>query len=176
MSNIWFTSDQHFWHNNIIKLSNRPFASVEEMNETLIANFNSVVKQGDTVFCLGDFSFADKEKTESIYKKLTKCQHHLITGNHDGDNVSKLPWNWIKPYFELKASGLKFVLFHYPIQSWNGAFRGSIHLHGHSHGHVKSFGIKRMDVGVDCTNYKPINLDEIIEKLKDCKQEFTESM
>lgn len=167
MSNTWLWSDPHFCHTNIIKMANRPFSSVDEMNETLIDNFNSVVKQGDKVYCLGDFSFGDKEETESIYRKLNKCQHHLILGNHDGDNVSKLSWNWVKPYYELKEDSHKFILFHYPIQSWNGAFRNSYHAHGHSHGHVKSDNIKRIDVGVDCCYFKPINLDEIITKLKD---------
>lgn len=176
MSNIWFWSDPHFHHKNICRLSNRPFSSVEEMNEKLIDNFNSVVKQGDRVFCLGDFSFGRQEETEKIFNRLNKCQHHLIFGNHDGDESSKLPWNWARSYYELKINGVKLVLFHYPIQSWNGAFRGSIHLHGHSHGHVKSENIKRMDVGVDCCNYSPINLDQIIDKLKDCKQEFNEDM
>jgi calcineurin-like phosphoesterase family protein len=69
---------------------------------------------------------------------------------------------------------MKFILFHYPIQSWNGAFRGAIHLHGHSHGHVKSENIKRMDVGVDCCNYKPINLDEIMLKMKEQHMNFVE--
>lgn len=174
MSNVWFWADPHFHHKNICELSSRPFSSVEEMNEKLIENFNSVVKQGDRVFCLGDFSFARREETEKVYNRLNKCQHHLILGNHDGENSDKLPWNWIKQYYELRTNGIKFVLFHYPIQSWNGAFHGAIHLHGHSHGNVKSTNIKRMDVGVDCTDYKPINLDEVIAKMKDCNHRFTE--
>lgn len=175
MSNIWFTSDQHFFHNNIIHLSKRPFSSIEEMNDALIDNFNSVVKSGDQVYHLGDFSFADKEQTTKIFNRLNKCQHHLIRGNHDKDQVEKLPWNWVKDYYELKINGSKFVLFHYPIQSWNGAYRGSIHLHAHSHHKIGSKNLRRVDVGVDGPgfNYTPISIDYILELIKNVP-DFTE--
>ena len=175
MSNIWFWSDPHFYHNNILRLSNRPFTSLEEMHDTLIDNFNSVVRPGDRVFCLGDFSFSNKEDTSKIFNRLNKCQHHLIRGNHDKDQVEKLPWNWIKDYYELKASDSKLVLFHYPIYSWNGAFRGSIQLHGHSHGKVSNAGLRRVDCGVDVWDYKPVHIDEILSKVKDVPMNFTEN-
>ena len=78
---IWFTSDLHFGHQNIIKFCNRPWKTVEEMNEGLIANWNSVVKDDDIVFDLGDFAFAPNSKWKEILSRLNGI-HYLILGNH----------------------------------------------------------------------------------------------
>jgi len=80
MTYIW--SDCHFWHKNIIDYEKRPFSSVEEMNETLINNWNSVVKKDDTIINLGDFAFCGKEKAIDILNK-TNGYKILIMGNHD---------------------------------------------------------------------------------------------
>ena len=77
---IYFTADTHFDHANIIHFCNRPFATVEEMNETLIANWNRKVHGNDTVYILGDMFFRTSDP-ESILRQL-KGQKHLITGNH----------------------------------------------------------------------------------------------
>ena len=89
--NVWFTSDLHFHHTNILKYCNRPWATVEEMN-----NWNSVVKPGDDVYCLGDFCFGGVEKLESILcarkedgSKLLNGRIHLILGNHDPERICK---------------------------------------------------------------------------------------
>ena len=70
MKNIWFTSDTHFGHGNIIKSCNRPFASIEEMDQTIIENWNKLIKPQDEVFHLGDFSYGDASSIESVLKKL----------------------------------------------------------------------------------------------------------
>ena len=79
---IWFTSDLHLGHRAAINMCGRPFENVEEMNEILIRNFNSCVKKNDTVYILGDFSFASPEETRKILEKLNG-KKHLIIGNHD---------------------------------------------------------------------------------------------
>jgi len=102
---IWFSSDQHFWHANVIQYCNRPFKSVEEMNEKLIANWNSVVKPEDTVYCLGDFSLAFR--SVELYSHRLLGNKMLVPGNHDHlhsyhKRARKLEnrLQWIKKYEE----------------------------------------------------------------------------
>ncbi len=163
MSDIWFTSDEHFFHKNIIKYCNRPFKSIEEMNETIIENHNKLVKPNDIVYHMGDFCFAGLQQAESVFNRLNG-QKILIEGNHDSAACFKLKWSWIKNYYELKTDKTKFILFHYPMASWNGAFHGSIHLHGHIHHQLPNHGLRRVDIGIDGVgyNYSPLNLDQII--------------
>lgn len=159
--NYWFLADTHFGHTNLLK--HRPsFSTVEEMNEKLIENYNSVVKQGDMVYHLGDFSF-NKKISESIFNRLNG-QIHLVIGNHDGKDgkdVRKLKFNFMKTTYYFKIDGQKLVLSHFPYAIWDCKHHGAIHLHGHSHGGYKGEG-KIMDVGVDCHNYFPINYDTVL--------------
>lgn len=85
---IWVTSDTHFNHANIIKYCNRPFSSVEEMNETIIANWNKVVSQGDTVYHLGDFALGDKSLIPDFIRRLNG-HISFIMGNHDNLDIMK---------------------------------------------------------------------------------------
>ena len=166
---IYFTSDTHYSHKNIIKYSNRPFSSVEEMNESLIDNWNKIVKPGDCVYHLGDLGFTKEELMSSIVRRLNG-QKFLIFGNHDknlrkAENVLKY-FVWSKDYFELnvqvKGEKQKIVLAHYPFLTWNKSHHGSWHLHGHCHGTLPvNMSAKRIDVGVDCFNYTPVSIDEI---------------
>ena len=67
---VWFTSDLHFHHRNICRYCNRPYNSLEEMHEALITNWNSVVKEDDTVFLLGDMGFCGYEKLKELLSRL----------------------------------------------------------------------------------------------------------
>ena len=82
MPNVFFTSDLHFGHKNIIRFDNRPFFSVEEMDKTLIENWNRKVSEDDTVYILGDISWYNDEKTTEIFAGLNGHKI-LIKGNHD---------------------------------------------------------------------------------------------
>ena len=153
---IYFTSDLHIGHKNIIKYSNRPFSSVEEMNEALIANWNKTVKPEDDIWHLGDFFFT-KEKQEAIdiLNKLNG-RKHLIWGNHDKQlkEIVKSNPNIVssyQDYKELKYNNHLFVLFHYGQRVWNKCHiegNYSIHLYGHSHGVLPPYN-NSVDVGVD---------------------------
>ena len=156
----WFTADTHFGHGNMSKYRNFGTENSDEMNEILINNYNKVVKQGDMVYHLGDFSF-DNKITEGIFDRLNG-QKHLIIGNHDEDNKKtlKLNFNWIKVTYKLKINNQKYILSHFPFAIWNCKHHGAIHLHGHSHGKYKGEG-RILDVGVDCHNFRPINIEEI---------------
>jgi calcineurin-like phosphoesterase family protein len=156
---IYFTADQHFGHKNIIKYCNRPFYNTKEMDENLIKKWNSVVKEIDTVFVLGDFCLGDPSK----YLEKLKGELHLVIGNHDiKKSKQNSRWVSINKVLELRTSQLGLiVLTHVPIDSWEGKQNSSVHLHGHSHG--KAFKINnRIDVGVDCWDFKPVSLTDLL--------------
>ena len=163
--NIFFTSDHHFSHTNIIKYCARPYATVQEMDADMIDKWNSVVGDRDEVYHLGDFTLGNWGTAHSYLKKL-KGRICFIQGNHDGawwsalENRQKLP-----PIFELTVNKQKIVLSHYPLRSWNKSFNGSWHLFGHEHGNLPPMG-KSFDVGVDTHNLYPYSLDEVFDKMK----------
>lgn len=162
---IFFTSDLHFWHRNIIQYCNRPFASVEEMNEGIISNWNSRVSPTDTVYVIGDVSFGEASETHQVLLRLNGFKH-LIIGNHDrhGRHSRKHPFPWDQhflsqhDYLRLKTGGHKFVLCHFPFASWE---RGYVNLHGHTHGKYPSL-YGQHDVGVDSNNFFPITVEEAV--------------
>lgn len=171
----FYISDTHFNHANIIKLCSRPFSSVGEMNETLIRNWNRKVKRGDEVYFLGDFCFGDESsRTRSEIMQFIKRLNgeiYFIKGNHDcnfgrGYDVDRV-CEWVRHYSEIKDNGRKVILSHYPIEDWNGKFRGSYHLFGHIHNNDLEMNTRipnRFNVGVEVNNYEPKTLDELIEK------------
>jgi calcineurin-like phosphoesterase family protein len=167
---IFWTSDTHFFHSRIIQYCNRPFSSVEEMNETMISNWNSKVGHQDTVYFLGDFAFADQTKVKWLLETLNG-NIHLCRGNHDK------PLNNFHSYFtsvfDLKTikiqdqtieGGIRpIVMCHYPLLSWDRQRYQSIHLYGHCHGSIKfDPKIRRLDVGVDVHNFAPISFEEVL--------------
>ena len=170
---IYFTSDPHFGHSNIIRYVNRPFRSVEEMDEILINNFNNVVDKNDTLYILGDFTMGGSYTKCMKYRKQLNCKHiHLIYGNHDKHFLQggkESPYETERDYFELKYNGTRFCLSHYPFISWHGREQGAIMLHGHIHSKRRSNEINqcqqvhRFDVGVDANDYKPVSIDDILK-------------
>lgn len=160
---IYFTSDLHFGHYNIIKYCNRPFKSVEDMDETIINNWNNIVKEDDNVFILGDITLSSQSVAEKYLERL-KGNKYLIIGNHDMIQKSNM-LIWEKDYCELSHKCKLFVLSHYPFLEWNGMYRGSIHLHGHQHNHSdynKNQKCLRYDVGVDANDFRPVSIEKII--------------
>lgn len=165
---IWFTSDTHYGHANIMKYSNRPFSSVKEMDESMIARWNSRVAPGDTVYHLGDFAFAKRRETvEAILQRL-QGNKFLILGNHDKDSVRKAQgFVQITPHKEIKVGDQKIVLNHYAMKVWNRSHHGAWQLYGHSHGTLPNDpGKMHFDVGVDCWNYCPISFEQVAEEMK----------
>jgi len=173
--NIWFTSDCHFYHTNVIKYDNRPFNDVEEMNEKLILNWNSVVGEKDVVFYLGDLSFdRGSGNTERIVNKLNGKIHYIL-GNHDNEiEIRKLNrFETISDYINLSVNDLDtprkkqgIVMMHYPILSWDKAHHGDWHLHGHCHQSLVTqnpeyYKRKVLDMGCNGWEYRPVSYDEI---------------
>lgn len=158
---MWFfTSDQHYGHSNIIKYTNRPFKNVDEMNNTLITNFNSKVTKHDITVHAGDFAFKSNTYAQDIINQLNG-NHIFIKGNHDKwfKNNKLLLW---EKYIDKKH----FVVCHYAMRTWNRSCHNSIHLYGHSHGMLPDMKNRSMDIGVDTNNYFPYSINEILEVMK----------
>ncbi len=165
---IYFTSDLHLGHENVIKFENRPFSNVTEMNCAIIANYNALVRPEDTVYILGDLAYRiELNEANKLISKLNG-RKYLITGNHD-KNYDESLFEEITVYKEIKYDGNNFILMHYPFMEWNKMYHGSYHLHGHIHStgsdynlDNKNKGIRRYDVGVDANNFYPIAITTII--------------
>jgi calcineurin-like phosphoesterase family protein len=178
MSEIWFTSDLHFGHKNIIEYSNRPW-TFEQQDEEIVKRWNSRVGLFDQVFHLGDFTFAGRKKANKMIE-LIKSLNGVITfikGNHCQDGL----WEEIEKanlahvvevchYKEITIDHTKVVMCHYPFETWNKAHHGAWHLHGHCHGSLPPRG-KRLDVGID--NHPDRQVFSLAEvKIHMAKQEF----
>lgn len=179
----YYTSDLHLGHNNIMKYENRPGNDIFEMNKILIDNINNTVNKNDTLYILGDFAFKTKNhQIGSIIDELNsiKCKVVLIIGNHDKDwlnNQKFKQWNEsldgkikqveIYDYKEIYDNGTYVILSHYPIEVWNHKNHEAIHLHGHTHDTGEEFKIKnRYNVGCMLHDYKPVTLNDLINKNK----------
>ena len=166
----YFTSDQHFGHFNIIRLSRRPFKTVEEMDETMVERWNAKVRDDDTVYVLGDLFFR-AATVEPILKRL-KGQKHLVLGNHDPSWTDRVK---LADYFEsvqtLKegaVDGRLVTMCHYPMLSYPQARRGYM-IYGHIHNNTGDdywpLIMRRprmLNAGVDVNNFEPVTFDELL--------------
>ena len=175
---IWFTADSHIGHRNIIKYCQRPFSNVEEMNETLICNWNKVVGKNDYVFHLGDFSVGGAAEWTSILDNLNG-RIFLVLGNHDMNNVDQ---GFMRRFEDVAMQMLitigkqRVYLNHYPFLCYGGAYRGTWQLFGHVHTSSCMSGLdgprlqmlfpRQYDVGVDNNNYTPISFEEVEVKIQ----------
>jgi calcineurin-like phosphoesterase family protein len=197
---VFFTGCTHFDHARIIQLAARPFASVDEMNEALVDNWNAVVGPNDFVYHLGDVGFDDKRLGHWL-GRLNGLKY-IVLGNHDdaraiqklctdkqGDVVGcgsheMMPAKDKRGGFMPRGAHL----YHYPVDDWHRRWRGSLHLHAHTHspilrwhhpplvgdehGNFNLLGdnypeevkCNRFCVGVDSTRFAPISLEEIVEE------------
>lgn len=192
---IFFSSDLHGYHKNLCrgvsswdleraKDSVRDFDTIDQMNDCLINNINSVVGENDLYFFLGDWTFGGFDKIELFRNRIVCKNIHLLFGNHDSHiknnregiqrlfssiqktldlevvrNIRTLSYNG-----QMEKQSINFVLLHYAICSWENMNKGWIHLFGHSHLSVKDKVRqgKAMDVGVDGNNFKPYELKDIL--------------
>jgi calcineurin-like phosphoesterase family protein len=170
---IFFTSDPHFGHANIIKYCNRPFASVEEMDRTIIDRWNERVGKDDTLYCLGDWCIwrgsRSLDEIAASYREQINCGRIvMIWGNHDkkgrkNPNFQKL-FDGVYDMLEVEIGDQLIVLCHYAMRVWNKSHHGSFHLYGHSHGSLSDDPNSRsFDCGVDSFNFYPISFEEVVE-------------
>ena len=133
---IFYISDLHFGHQNAIRFDKRPFASVEEMDQTIIQNWNNTVKPEDTVYILGDMVWA-KAKGWPGYLRQLNGHKILIKGNHDPNGFDKETMallDGVYDYLEITDEGRHVVLSHYPIPMHKSAYNPNVYmLYGHVH-------------------------------------------
>ena len=158
---VWFTADTHFGHGGALGRFKRPFGSVAEMDEAMIARWNERVGAVDEVWHLGDFAYRQTaERMSAVLARLNGIKH-LVTGNNDDAQTLTLAgWASVTAYRELELAGVRLVLCHYPFRTWNQMAKGAWDLHGHSHGQLKSM-TRQIDVGVDVWDFWPVTLEMI---------------
>ncbi len=189
MNKIFFTSDLHFGHENVLRFDNRPFASVEEMDAELIRRWNAKVGKGDLVYVLGDMIWKTRNDDAANLIKCLNGQIILIKGNHDRflhNAKAKAALAGVKDYDDIcvtLANGeqRRCILMHYFIPMYIGHRHKAIHLHGHSHttseakmevalqNFLNQAGFENEIYNVGCMywDYEPVTLDEILAKEKD---------
>jgi len=153
---IFFTSDTHFGHTNILKYTGRHFGSAEEMDEHIARIWNSCVSNRDTVYHLGDVCL----KYPCPVLGRLNGKKFLVPGGHD--KVSKMAnhFHILDKIHFFKLRDIEMVLCHYAMRSWPKSHYGAWHLYGHSHGKLPMLG-RSMDIGVDTHDFYPYSLDEI---------------
>lgn len=164
---IYFTADTHAHHTNIIGYCNRPFGTSTVMTNRLVENINNIVKENDTLYHLGDVSFGNTLWVMGFITAINCKNIHLILGNHD-KRIRKQKelqnlFSSVNDYKEINLYNNFFILCHYPLLTWNKMRYNSIHLHGHCHGTLEKTHNRRIDVGVDVWNYKPVSIEEILD-------------
>lgn len=167
----YYISDLHLFHNKIIEKYNRPFSNIEEMHDCIIRNWRNTVQKDDIVYVLGDLGMYHAHEIAEIISSLPGNKI-LITGNHDFWNLKHAPlrkcFKEISTYKEIIDAGRRVVLFHYPIEEWNGFYRGFYHVHGHVHDSADGVPLstreRRYNACVEFCDYRPLTLDELIAK------------
>lgn len=189
---IFYISDTHFRHTNVLKFDNRPFDTIEQMEEQIINNWNNTVNKGDRVYILGDFCWS---RETQVWKNLLNTLNgakHLIMGNHDAKRLPsevKALFQDIKEYKEIKDGDREVIMCHYPILFYKrGMDINKYMLYGHVHKtneynvlqeYIQNAKSRDMynkgtyqgnliNVGcmMDYMNYTPRTLDELIKEIK----------
>lgn len=183
---LWFMSDLHYNHENVIKFNRRPFENVKEMNWHIEQELITKVGPGDILFDMGDLFWKTDETTmKNVISLASPKEWYKILGNHDNYNVYRK--SYIGTLFTLLSDILeinvdhegrnyKLTLCHYPMISWNGKARGTLMIHGHCHGNIDNINTEstdlRVDVGFDGLLAKKtgsflISFEDILEYMKE---------
>lgn len=188
---IFFSSDQHFGHRNVLRFCGRPYRDEKEMGQALIDNWNSVVTNDDIVVSMGDFFwFNDSHSIKKCIDKLNGKEIYLVLGNHDKresfrrvtderfhivDGITHIflrcddTERWYQKTFEIVCS-------HYPLMTWSHRDRGAINLFGHIHSgwlrgcddydqNLPLWRGQQLDVGVDNQNFTPVSFEDVLSQL-----------
>jgi calcineurin-like phosphoesterase family protein len=192
LSQVWFTSDYHLGHRNIIGLCDRPFVDVEEMEKEIIERHNAVVGPDDEVYDLGDFAYRCSAEHAAECMRRLNGRRIMLWGNHDKPlrhaydrrllddlvEAGKLTFRGdpdprLQTGLQVAIENQRIILAHYAQRTWQGAFRGAWHLYGHSHGNLPPFR-KSIDVGVDAWDFRPASFEELQARMNAVTEEFSE--
>ena len=171
---VWFTSDTHFWHENIIRFCKRPFGSISEMNDELVRRWNETVPPDGIVFHLGDFAFGGPKQWNDVLSRLNG-HIYLILGNHDMKQVRQGfmgRFVHVTQQMTIRVGGQPIVLNHNPFLCYGGSYRNVWQLFGHVHsgplsdqgkdiGSLSVLVPRQYDVGVDNNDFRPVSFNEI---------------
>lgn len=170
--NTFFTADTHFQHDAIRHYCQRPFADVDEMDNSLIALWNGVVGKRDVIYHLGDVFFGDEDRALGLLQRLNG-KKFLVPGNHDTPKriaVLERVFEILPPLVSAKFSwgrgNHRVTLCHYAMQYWDRSVLGSLMFYGHTHGRYAG-NRQSLDVGVDCWNFTPVRMDAILARLEE---------
>lgn len=173
MNNLWFSSDLHLDHVNILNFVNydgdkvRPeFNNVEEMNETIIERHNNLVRPNDKYYCLGDVIFGfNQHKAESILSRLNG-KKRLILGNHD----NYFPIEFYAKFFDKITSEWRptgeVIFTHRAIFIDSTEPKLKKNVHGHVHRTRKEQSPKHVNISVEMTDYAPIHWEDVMKRCK----------
>jgi calcineurin-like phosphoesterase family protein len=168
---IFYTADLHLGHANIVGLCNRPFADIDEMNKTLIDNWNARVRDIDHVYIVGDLAYRSPESAAKYLEQMRGIKH-LIIGNHDKSWIKQVQ---LSSYFEsvetmqeIKDSGRKVVLSHYPMMTWPGHESYMVYGHIHANKNAAYWPLLKtmthaLNACVEVNGYQPATLNELME-------------
>jgi calcineurin-like phosphoesterase family protein len=168
----FYIADPHFGHEAVIRMNQRPFDSIEEMDRTIINNWNSVVKKLDEVYIVGDLIFRSRNQPEYYLSQL-KGKKHLILGNHEkwtkGIDLTQY-FESVSHIAEITDMNRHVVLCHYPMAEWPRYFRGSLHIFGHIHNNRDCDAFRyyqnnqnMLNAGVDINHFTPVLLQQLID-------------
>lgn len=178
---VYFTADLHLGHANILKHTGRPFDTIEEMNHTLISNWNRKVHRNDTVYIMGDLFFRNAVPAEELLRQM-KGKKHLVVGNHDKDWMKTVEltehFETVQFMAEVNDGNHRLTLCHYPMMAWNKCNRGSFLIHGHIHNNRNDtyWPLLRnmpnaLNAGVDINNYEPVTFAELVQNNQRFKED-----
>lgn len=156
---LYVTADLHLGHKNIIEYENRPFASTDEMDKTIIGNFNNIIKPDDVIYHIGDYCIG---KPDRYLEKFTG-NWFFLWGNHD-KAFSYIPYS-----ISLKYAGRLIVMCHFPEFFRENPPPADLYLTAHSHSRFKSAIINNLqkptpliNVGIDNYGYKPVDVNSLL--------------
>lgn len=162
---IYFIADTHFNEENIRRYENRPFQSVDEMNETIIKNWNSVVSENDEVYILGDFGAGNNE--QGVLKQLNGIKY-LVKGNHDTKSNEYYRNAGFKEVYDVPILFKNFwILSHEPIYVNSNMPYANLFGHVHNNPIIKDYSSQHFCVSAERIKYRPILFEDIAKQVKE---------